>query len=185
MKSKIGQVWGAVLLAILINPNLRAADPAPGYVDFGKFSPPAAGGEFVEVNIGNNLIAMAARLAQSSEPEVAEMIRGLQRIRVNVIGLDDENRAEIQKRIKAIRGELESKGWERLVTAQKKDEDVGVYLKLRGDEAVQGLAVPVIDGHKQAVLVNIVGEFKPEKVALIGERFNIEPLKKLQVTAKK
>ena len=65
------------------------------------------------------------------------------------------------------------------MTAQKKDEDVGVYIKTRGEEAVQGVVVTVIDGNKEAVLVNIVGDIKPEKLAIIGERFNIEPLKKI------
>ena len=36
----------------------------------------------------------------------------------------------------------------------------------------------MLDGKKEAVLVNIVGDLKPEKLAMIGERFNIEPLKK-------
>jgi len=37
----------------------------------------------------------------------------------------------------------------------------------------------VIEGAREAVLINIVGNIKPERIALIGERFNIEPLKKI------
>ena len=37
----------------------------------------------------------------------------------------------------------------------------------------------VMDGTKQAVFVNVVGNIKPEQLALIGDRLNIEPLKKL------
>src|SRR5439155_533363 len=80
-----------------------ADNPSAGYVDFGKFSPPASGGEFVEVHIKSNVISMVARLVEKSEPDVAELIRGLQLIRVNVIGLDEENRAEMEKRVKKIR----------------------------------------------------------------------------------
>jgi len=150
-----------------------------GYVDFGKLAAPASGGEFVEVQISSNLIGMAARLVEKSEPEVGEVIRGLKLIRVNVIGLTDENRAEMQKRVKAIRGELDAQKWERIVTAQKENEDVGIYLKMRGEEAVEGLVVTVLSGNKEAVLVNIVGNIQPDKIALIGERFNIEPLKEI------
>jgi len=179
MKHTIRTTFGVTLLSALMSIGLGAETPAPGYVDFGKFSPPASGGEFVEVNISNNLIAMVARLGEKSEPQIAELLRGLHGIRVNVIGLDDENRAELQKRVKSIRSQLEAQGWERIVTAQKKAEDVGVYLKTRGEEAVQGVVVTVLEGNKQAVLVNVVGDMKPEKLALLGERFNIEPLKKL------
>jgi len=158
---------------------VRADNTPPGYVEFGKFSPPNSGGEFVEVHIKSNLIAMVARLTEKNEPEVAELLRGLHTVRVNVVGLDDGNRAEMEKRVKKIRGDLDAQGWERIVTAQKKDEDVGVYLKTRGEEAVEGVVVTVIEGNREAVCINIVGNIKPEKIAVIGERFNIEPLKKI------
>ena len=136
----------------------QAADNPPGYVDLGKFTPPSSGGEFVEVHIKSNLIAMVARLAEKSDPDVAELLRGLQLVRVNVVGLDDGNRGEMEKRVKNIRTELDSHGWERVVTAQQKDQDVGVYLKTRGQEAVEGLVVTVVEGNHEAVLVDIVGD---------------------------
>jgi len=167
------------VISALATTGICAENAPPGYIDFGKFSPPASGGEFVEVHIKSNLISMVARLAEKHEPEVAELLRGLHLVRVNVIGLDDGNRAEMEKRVKKLRSELDAQGWERIVTAQKKDEDVGVYLKTRGEEAVEGVVVTVIQGNHEAVFINIVGNIKPEKIAVIGERFNIEPLKKI------
>ena len=184
MKNLIRHAVSLTVLAATLATRLHAENPPPGYVDFGKLTP-ASGGEFVEVHIKSNLIAMVARLTEKHEPEVADLLRGLQLVRVNVIGLSDDNRAEMEKRVKAIRSELDRKGWERIVTAQKQDEDVGVYLKTRGDEAVEGIVVTVVEGGKEAVLVNIVGDLKPEKLALIGERLNIEPLKKIGDTLKK
>ncbi len=184
MKRQIRHALGVGLLSSLLSTGLCAEPSAPGYIDWGKFSPPASGGEFIEVNLGQGLISMTARLVANSEPEIGDLIRAVQRIRVNVIGLDDQNRAEMQERVKTLRAELDTGGWERLVTVQEKGQDVGVYVKTRGDEAVQGLAVTVLEGKKEAVFVNIVGDLKPEKLALIGERFNIEPLKKIGVVAK-
>jgi hypothetical protein len=185
MKHFMRDTLALAVLSALTSLAVQAAEPSPGYVDFGKFPPSSAGGEFVEVHIKNNLISMVARLAEKSEPEVAELLRGLQLVRVNVIGLDDSNRADMEKRVKNIRSELDSHGWERVVTAQKKDEDVGVYLKTRGQEAVEGLVVTVIEGNHEAVLINIVGDIKPEKIAVIGEKFNIEPLKKIGAAIEK
>jgi len=164
---------------------VSAENNPPGYVDFGTLPAPSSGGEFVEVNVKNNLISMIARLAEKNEPEVADLLRHLQMVRVNVIGLDDGNRAEIEKRIQKIRADLDTHGWERVVTTQKKDEDVAVYVKTRGQEAVEGLVVTVIQGNREAVLINIVGDIKPEKIAVIGERLNIEPLKKVAQTIEK
>src|ERR1019366_1625970 len=110
----------------------------------GKFSPGDSGSQFVEINVNSNLIAMVGRLAQKAEPDVAELLQGLHSIRVNVIGLNDENRADIETRIKAIRAQLDTQGWERIVAAQQKNEDVGVYLKTRGPDAVEGVVVMVL-----------------------------------------
>ncbi len=159
--------------------SIRAGNATSGDVDFGKLTPSGPGGEFVEVHVRSNLIAMVSRLAEKAEPEIAQLLRGLHAIRVNVIGLTDANRPEMEKRVQAIRADLEARQWERVVTAQQPDEDVGVYLKTRGDEAVEGLVVTVLEGRKEAVLVNIVGDIRPEKLAVLGERFDIEPLKKI------
>jgi hypothetical protein len=179
MKHSIRSILGVGLLAAGLGVSVHAGDTPAGYVDFGKFAPPGGGGEFVEVNIKANLISMVARLAQKAEPAVAEVLRGLQAVRVNVVGLDNANRDDVEKRVKAIRSELDTKGWERIVTAQKQDEDVGVYVKTRGEEAVEGIVVTVLEGKREAVFVNIVGDIKPEKLATLGEKLNIEPLKKV------
>lgn len=176
MKLRLSLVLG--LLVSLVPLTTRAANVPAGFIDFGKFTPPGDAGQFVEVNINSNLISMVARMTEKSEPEVADMLQGLKSIRVNVIGLNDENRDEMASRIKAIRGQLDSDGWERIVTAQEKKQDVGVYLKTRGPEAVEGVVVTVLDGKKQAVLINVVGDIKPEKLGMLGDRFNIDPLKK-------
>jgi Domain of unknown function (DUF4252) len=167
----------AVLCAALAVP-VRAAQHVEGRVDFGPFTPPG-NGEFVEVNLSTELIAMAARLTSKEEPEVTDLLKGVEAVRVNVIGLDDRNRAETQARVRTIRGQLEAKGWERIVTAKDKDQDVVIYLKTRGQEAVSGLAVTVLDGERQVVLVNIIGDIRPEKLALLGEKLDIDPLRKL------
>ena len=179
MKTNLRSTIGLAVVCAALSFNTQAAQRAEGRVDFGQFTPPAGGGEFVEVNLGSNLISMAARLTAKDEPEVTDLLKGIESVRVNVIGLDDGNRAEIETRIKGIRSQLETKGWERIVTVKEKDQDVGIYVKTRGQEAVAGLVVTVIDGGKQAVLVNIVGDIRPEKLAELGEKLNIDPLKQL------
>jgi hypothetical protein len=167
------------LFALSATLTLQAATPSSGLVDFGKFTPPESGRQFVEVNINSNLIGIAARLTQRAEPEVAELLQGIQRIRVNVMSLDEANRTEVENRVKTIREDLDKQGWERIVTVQQKTEDVGIHLRTRGQEAVEGLVVTVLKGNKEAVLVNIVGNIVPEKLAILGERFNIDPLKQM------
>jgi len=178
MKRYLPFAVGMSILSLVVSAGVCAESLPPGQVDFGKFSPPGSGGEFVEVNLSRSLISLAARLVEKEEPDVAHLLKDIQLVRVNVIGLNDENRGELEKRTQKIRKELDTKGWERIVTAQKDDQDVGVYLKTRNKDAVQGVVVLVMEGKKQAVFVNIVGDIKPEQLALLGEKLHIDPLKK-------
>ncbi len=177
MKNFVRYSLAALIMAALTQVCSQAADRPAGYVDFGNLAPDTAGDQFVEVNINNSLISMVGRFAAKAEPEIAGLLKGLHSIRVNVIGLNNGNRADLVSRIKEIRGKLDTGGWQRIVTAQQKNEDVGIYLKTRGEDAVEGIVVTVLDGRKQAVLINIVGDIRPEMLGVIGERFNIDPLK--------
>ena len=168
----------AAIAAISLVTSVRAANLEPGAIDLGKLSP-TPGAEFVEVNINSNLVAMVTNFAKKAEPEVAEILKGLKSIRVNVLGLNDENRDDIQSRIASVRGQLDKGGWDRIVTVVDGADDVGVYMKTKGAEVVEGIVVTVLSGNKEAVFVNIVGDIRPEKLATVGERFNIEPLKHL------
>jgi hypothetical protein len=174
MKTSLNLPLAALALSLALP--LQAAD-ADGYVDFGTFSPAQSGGQFVEVNIGDNLIGIVTKLAATREPEVAELLGGLKRIRVNVIGMDEANRGEIGTRIEEIGAALDRQGWERIVTVREGGEMVNVYLKTRAQEAVEGVVVTILQGDKEAILVNVVGDIRPEKIAMLGERFNLEPLK--------
>jgi hypothetical protein len=185
MRSTLRRFLAGAAGVTLLTVALQAADAPAGAVDFGKFNPPGDGGEFVEVNIKGNLLAMAARLIAREEPDIAELVRGIQGIRVNVVGLDASNRGDIKQRMERIRSELTAQGWDRIVTAQTGKEDVGVYLKTRGDEAVEGVTVTVLEGDQQAVFVNVIGDIRPEKLAELGERLGIEPLKEAGLKVKK
>ena len=170
--------YAVVALSAVLSLRADTSTSDPGYVDFGKFSP-ASEGEFVEVRINSSLIAMASRLAEKVEPQVTDALRGLKQVQVNVIGLTEENRAEVLKRVEGVRQQLEGTQWERVVTAQQRDQDVRVYMKTRGSEAVEGLVVTVLEGKRHAVLLNVERHKRPEKHALIAERFHLEPLKKV------
>ena len=179
MKCLMRFVPGAAVLVSGLVLNLHAETLPPGQVDFGTFAPPGGGGQFVEVNVTSSLISMAARFFEKQEPDVAQVLNGVQLVHVNVIGLNDTNRGELEKRTEKIRKELDSKGWERIVTVQQDEQKVGVYLKTLNKDTVQGLVVMVMDGKDNAVFVNVVGDIKPEKLAMLGERLHIDPLKKI------
>jgi hypothetical protein len=160
------------------------AAPAPGHVDFGQFTP-AAGQQFVDIEVDGGLLKLAAIFAGKEDPEIGKLVANLQRVRVNVLGLSDETRASTTQRIRQIREGLSAQGWKRVVTVQERNgEDVGVYLKQAADDAIEGIVVTVISGGNEAVLINVVGNVKLEQIATVGERLNIEPLRKLNLASR-
>jgi hypothetical protein len=185
MKRFISCILGTAILCAVANLPAHADQLLPGQVDFGSFSPPKGGGQFVEVNVPTALINLASQIVAKDDPDVAKLLDGLKLVKVNVIGLDDENRPELEKRAQKLRQDLSGNGWVRVVTVQEKDQDVSVYLKMDDKGAVQGLTAVVIDGKDDAVFANVVGNIKPEQLAMIGEKFNIKPLEKLKISAEK
>lgn len=171
----------AVAATAAIAPFISAADISShgGYVDLGQFSPALSGGEFVEVNVPRNLISIAARLVGEDEPEISSLLAGLQSIRVNVVSVDESNLEELTERIARIRDHVTSNGWQQVVSVRDGNENVGVYVKALEDGVIEGVTITVIDDSDEAVFINIVGDVRPEQIAILGERFGIDPLKEL------
>jgi hypothetical protein len=184
MKTTIRYSLAIAVLAAGVSFNVLAGPPS-GQVDFGKFTPSSDGGEFVEVQIKSNLLSLAAQLVEKQEPEAAKLVRSVELIHVNVIGLTDANRADTVKRVRQIRHDLESQGWEpNVVVREKNGEDVGIYTKTRGGEALAGIVITVIEPKDEVVLINIVGDIRPEQVAILGEKLDIKPLKEIGAALK-
>ena len=177
MKNILRQTCVLAVASLLLNSPLGAADSPPGMVNFGKFTKPT-NGELVEINLSGDTIAMALQVAGKGQPDLAEALSGLHSIRVNVVGLDDQNREEVTARMKSVRSELDAGGWQPIVKVQEKKDDVGIYIKTRGKDSIEGVVVTVLDGRKEAVFINIAGDIKMDKLAALGDKLNIGALKK-------
>jgi hypothetical protein len=162
----------------------QAQTQPAGYIDFGKLST-VGDGDSLEVNIKGALLSFAAKVAEKSEPKASELLKNLQQVRVNVLKLNEKNRDEIVERAKSIRAQLTTDKWEQIVSVQERKEDVGVYVKMGAEDSIQGLVVTVIDGAKEAVFVNIVGNIRADQLAEVADQLNIGPLKKMSGKFKK
>lgn len=170
-----------VSAAMLVSAN---ASDEPGYVDIGQLAP-SAKGEFVEINLSPALLKFAARIAKHHEPDAAEIVGDIKRIRVNVVDLDDGNRAATIAKIEDVRAKLESQGWTRMVTVREAEggDNVAVFAKMQSEDAIDGLVVTVIDRRGQAVFVNVVGNISADKIGALAEKYDIEPLRKVKIKA--
>ncbi|SDS56723.1 DUF4252 domain-containing protein [Opitutus sp. GAS368] len=188
MKNLIRSAFAAATLSLALTAFASAAEVETGAIDIGQLMP-SAKGKFVEINLSPALLKFAARIAARQEPETAELIRNLKSIRVNVVGLDDSNRAATTEQIEGVRRKLETQGWTKMVTVREQDggDNVDIHVKQHGEESIDGLVVTVLDKKGEAVFVNIVGNINADQLAQIADKFDIEPLRKLhlKIEAKK
>ena len=130
-------------------------------------------------------MAWQGPLPATRERAPAELLRNIRHVRVNVIGLDDTNRAATLAQVATVRADLARKGWEKIITvregADQEGDDVAIFMKSRSDEAIEGLVVTVISKQGEAVLVNVVGDIRADQLAKLGERLDLEPMRKLKL----
>ena len=182
MKSSLRRSVSALTVAALLATTVAAANPSQGYADFGDLKP-AAGEQFVQVDLNGTLLRLAAAFTKNEEPQIAELIGNLERVRVNVLGLSDENRETTLAQIEAIRADLDAQGWKRVVTVREaKGDDVAIFIKEAGGTSIHGVVISVISHSGEAVLVNVVGDVAIDQLAALGESLNIDPLRKLDLS---
>ena len=171
---------------VLAAPGLSAKSASAGSVDFGSFAA-TGNGQVVEVKLEPALIKFAAKIAAVKEPEAAELLKNIEQVRVNVVELDETNTADATAKIAAVRTQLESAGCAPTVSVRdpKKGDDVVVYIKTGADDCIEGIVVTVIEDKKQAVFVNVVGSIRPEQLAELGKRLDIDVLKRPELKTAK
>jgi len=182
MNNAVRSSLAAAILSLALTTFSSAAETESGAIDIGQLLP-SAKGMFVEVNLSSAMLRFAARIAARQEPETAELIRNLKSIRVNVVGMDDSNRAATVEQIESVRRKLEAQGWTKMVTVREKDggDNVDIHVKQHGEESIDGLVVTVIDKKGEAVFVNIVGSINADQLGKIADKFDIEPLRKVHL----
>jgi len=161
-------------------------DREPGYVDFGKIAS-SSSGQYVNIELPTGLMKFAAKLSSKKDPEAAAMLGSIKHVRVNVVTLDEANRDEILGRITTVRKDLQSQGWDQIVTVreQPKGDDVQIFAKMNGEDSIDGLVVTVISDKREVVLVNIVGSIKADQVGALADHLGIQPLKNIKLVAAK
>lgn len=185
MKVSLRSLLAAATVSLALTTASFAADEDSGFVDIGQLMP-SAKGQFVEVNLSPAMLKFAARIAKHQDPDAADIVGDIQRIRVNVVGLDDANRAANLEKIEGVRAKLEKAGWHRMVTVREHDkgDDVAIFAKLKGEDTIEGLVVTVIGHNGEAVFVNVVGSINADKIGALAEKYDIEPLRHVKIKAK-
>lgn len=127
----------------------------------------------VEVNLRGSLLRLAVEATRDSEPEVAEIVNGLNAVTVRIYELASA-RADLSSQLSSIGNSFEDAGWFTFVRVRGDDEDpedVWIYVREEGD-AFGGMAVMAVDPEDEEVaFILIDGLIDPALVGRLSTRF--------------
>ncbi len=173
----------ACAVGLALTATTRAAEA--GEIDFGPALEGLSSKQCVDINLPKALLDFAAVIAKTQEPDAAALIKDLKEVRVHVRTIYEKNRGELTSRVNKIRHDLVARGWHRAVNVQDNGDDVAVMVKVGPKSAIEGLAVTVLGKNNEAVFVNIVGNIDPSRIAALGEKYGIDPLKEIRCAPEK
>lgn len=114
------------------------------------------------LSIGPTLLRFAASHTDD-DPETRALLRNLDGVRVRIYEIDGDA-ARVAGRVDAMGEKLQGQGWQPVAVLREGDETVHMLMKpVHGGNGhrVAGLTVLVAD-RKEAVVVNVMGDLKPE-----------------------
>jgi len=151
---------------------------SPGFVEFGNLER-VYGEPKVEINLGGTILSLVGKISKHEDPELGDVIRNLDQVRVLVYELDD-SATDALNQVDTITATLKSKQWLPIVSVNEELEKVRVYMHQNGD-IVDGMVVMVVDAtannkkkRKEAVFINIVGEINPEQLSQLTDSLDID-----------
>lgn len=114
----------------------------------------------MSLSIGPTLLRFAANHIDD-EPETQELLRSLDGVRIRIYEIDGDA-SRVAGRMNNISSGLKEDGWEPVMTVRDEHEQVHMLLRMV-DKQIRGMTVLVSDGESEAVIVNLMGNIKPEQ----------------------
>ena len=114
----------------------------------------------MNLSLGPTILHFAARHVDD-EPEVRELLRSLDGVRIRIYEIDGDV-SHVAQRIGRMSGHLQQDGWEPVMLVREENEQTHMLLKTV-DGQIRGMTVLVSDGDSEAVVINLMGTIEPEQ----------------------
>jgi len=151
---------GLVLICLLLSScGLTAPRSNAGYADLDSLGVRDVD-RVMTLSIGPALLRFAANHVDD-DPEVRDLLRGLDGVRIRIYEIDGDA-ARVASRIGNISTQLQDDGWEAVLSIREGSEATYMLLRMV-DQQIRGMTVLVSDGDSEAVVINLMGEIRPEQ----------------------
>lgn len=116
--------------------------------------------QVMTLSIGPALLRFAASHVDD-DPEVRALLKGLDGVRIRIYEIDGDA-SRVATRIGSMSKQLQKDGWEPVLSIREGDEATHMLLRVV-NEQICGMTVLVSDGDSEAVVINLMGEIRPEQ----------------------
>lgn len=153
----------------------KSIEDAPGYFPLERFGllPPES--LSVEINLSKGLLSLAAAAMSEEDPDFAELVRGLDAIRVRAAPADELDLDALRRKVKEASKWLEQTGWETMLRFRDEGEEVYIYTRVLEGSMV-GLALMVIEPGDDVVVLNLVGPLDFRLMSGLAESLDLPEL---------
>jgi len=154
------RVLGIAGLAIALSAcGLTASRSNDGYADLESLGMRDTD-KVMTLSIGPTLLHFAAS-HMDDDPEVRELLKGLDGVRIRIYEINGDT-GRVAARIDNMSRHLQDDGWEPVMLIREEDEATHMLLRTV-DGQIRGMTVLVSDGESEAVVINLMGEIKPQQ----------------------
>ena len=112
------------------------------------------------LSIGPTLLRFVAS-HMDDDPEVRELLKSLDGVRIRIYEINGDT-GRVAARIDNMSRHLQDDGWEPVMLIREEDEATHMLLRTV-DGQICGMTVLVSDGESEAVVINLMGEIKPQQ----------------------
>mgnify|MGYP001811827892 FL=1 len=152
-------LWVAGLCLTLSACGLTAPRSSEGYADLESLGMRDTD-TVMTLSIGPSLLRFAASHVDG-DPEVRELLKSLDGIRIRIYEINGDA-SRVATRINTMSGNLQQDGWEPVMLIRKENEATHMLIRVV-DQQICGMTVLVSDGDTEAVVINLMGEIKPQQ----------------------
>ena len=112
------------------------------------------------LSIGPALLRFAASHVDD-DPDTRDLLKGLDGVRIRIYEIDGDA-GRVATRIDNMSLHLQDDGWEPVMLIREQDETTHMLLRVVEGQ-ICGMTVLVSDGETEAVVINLMGEIKPQQ----------------------
>ncbi len=158
-----------IMIAALLAIGASGAALAQDFFDFGRV-PGVPEEPNVQIDLNAALLGFVSEAAKTADVEGAEVISGLDGVRVRVYDKLNDAHA-VAAFVEESSKRLERAGWQRTVYVADDNDKVRIYVKMQ-DKQITGMTVMVVDD-SEAVFMNISGAIEPAQLGRLARAVGV------------